>query len=85
MHEINGKETKIKFQEELEIYYLDITMKIDNVSFKFDIYRKKAYTNLSIPEESYHPIGQKLAALNSFCYRAMNYLADAVNMDAEIK
>ena len=66
---LGRKEPKIKFQEEIDgkgIKYLDLDIKIDNSGFRFDIYRKETYTDVIIPEESYHPIGHNMGALNFF-------------------
>ena len=56
--ELNNVEKTIKFQEEiggLEINFLDINIKIEDNKLKFDIYRKETYSDLIIPQESYHP------------------------------
>ena len=45
--------SKKKYVGWLEVNYLDINIKIDNGSFKFDIFWKKTYTDLIVPEESY--------------------------------
>ena len=57
--ELNNVEKTIKFQEEiggLEINFLDINIKIEDNKLKFDIYRKETYSDLIIPQESYHPV-----------------------------
>lgn len=88
VNEINGMEQKINFQEEVggkEINYLDLHITINNGMFKFDIFRKKTYSDLIIPNESYHPISHKMAALNSFCNRAVQYLKENESKNIEIK
>jgi Reverse transcriptase (RNA-dependent DNA polymerase) len=86
--QLNNIEKTIKFQEEiggLEINFLDINIKIEDNKLKFDIYRKGTYSDLIIPQESYHPVNYKMAALNSFCYRAINYLENEELKQKELK
>ena len=76
------------FQEEIggnQINYLDLNIKIKNGGFKYDIFRKKTYSDLIIPNESYHPVGYKMAALNSFCNRAVQYLEENEKKELEIQ
>ena len=86
--EINGREKGLIFQEEIggnRINYIDLDIKIEEGKYKYDIYRKKTYTDLIIPNESFHPIGHKFAALRSYCYRAINYLEDEESRTIELK
>ena len=86
--EINERENGLRFQEEMggsRINYLDLDITIEEGRFKYDIYRKKTYTDLIIPKESFHPIGHKIAALRSYCYRAINYLEDKERRTIELK
>ena len=53
--------------------------------YKRQIYRKETYSDLIIPQESYHPVNYKMAALNSFCYRAINYLENEELKQKELK
>ena len=86
--EINKINKEIKFQEEIggsEINFLDLNIKINNLKLEFNIYRKGTYTDLIIPADSYHPINHKMAALNSFCHRAVKYLEKEECKNIEIK
>ena len=46
-----------------------------------------SYTHLDVykRQESYHPVSHKMAALNSFCYRAINYFEDDSCKTEELK
>lgn len=86
--QINKINKGIKFQEEIggaEINFLDLNIKIKNLELEFNIYRKGTYTDLIIPADSYHPNNHKMAALNSFCYRAVKYLEKEECKNTEIK
>ena len=67
--------------------HLDVykRQKIECGVFKFDVLRKETYTDLIIPQESYHPVSHKMAPLNSFCYRAIKYLEDDSCKKEELK
>lgn len=86
---INSLNPKIKFTFEKEennsINFLDLTItKIDD-RLSFNIYRKKTFTDVTIPMDSQHPLSHKLAAYNSMIHRAFNIPLSNVDFSAELR
>ena len=80
IEELNKKEERIQFKEEIsikEITYLDLKIKIkDKKKLEYDIYRKNTYADIIIPSDSYHPGNYKMSAINAMCERALTCLED---------
>ena len=74
INEVNNKAKNLQFKEEIggkKINYLDLNIEIkNNEKLQFGILKKESYSDIIIPRESYHPYRYKMAAINSFCYRA---------------
>ena len=87
--EVNNKDKNLQFKEEIggkKINYLDLNIEIkDNEKLQFGIFRKESYSDIIIPRESYHPYRYKMAAINSFCYRAQKCLKETESKDRELK
>jgi hypothetical protein len=56
-----------------KLNYLDITIKIINNIFRFNIYRNPTTTDLIIPNEPCHPIEHKFAAIRYLRNRKDTY------------
>ena len=86
--EVNSIEPTIQFKEEIggkEICFLDLNLRItENNKIEFDIFRKSSYTDVIIPNDSFHPIGYKMAAINSMCYRAIKCLKNEKTLKKEV-
>lgn len=75
VEEINNMEETIKFKMEIgnqEINFLDLNIKMTKDNFIFDIYRKETFTDAIIPNDSYHPMQYKMAAISNYCHRVNN-------------
>ena len=87
--EVSSMDSNIQFKEEIgrrELNYLDLMIKImGGKEFMLDIFRKGVYSDLIIPNDSYHPYKYKMAALNAFCFRMNTCLKDDVTKDNELK
>jgi hypothetical protein len=59
-----------------QLNFLDVTIKKDNNEIGFDIYRKPMTTDIIIPQESCHPIEQKLSAIRYLQNRNETYPTD---------
>ena len=69
-----------------EINFLDLNIRLTKEKKrKFDIYRKRTYTDVIIPNDSYHPIQYKMAAINNFCHRINSCIEDEENRKKEIE
>ena len=75
LNEFNQITPKLKFtiEEEIEskLSFLDITIQREQHRMKTNIYRKPTTTDSIIPNDSCHPIEQKIAA-NSYLYNRMH-------------
>lgn len=85
---LNSLNNRINFTCELEnngvLPFLDLKLTRINDSIDFNIYRKETTTDRCIPSNSYHSKRTKFAALNSFCYRAVNVPLSGENYEAEV-
>jgi hypothetical protein len=59
-----------------QLNFLDITIKKDNNWINFDIYRKPMTTDIIIPQESCHPMEQKLSAVRYLQTKNETYPTD---------
>ena len=78
---------KFTFEKEIDfcLPFLDIMVKRIENHVEFDIYRKSTSTDRCITSNSYHPKQTKFAALNSFCYRAIQIPLSEQNYKNEVK
>jgi hypothetical protein len=67
------------------INILDITIKRNVDKLDFDIYRKSTCTDLIIPQDSNHPIEQKLSAIRFLQNRNSTYLTNESSKQREQK
>ena len=86
---INNIHPKINFTLETEqdskINFLDLTItRVDN-KHSFSIYRKPTNTGLILDNLSFHPFSHKMAALNSYVYRALAIPMSVDSLASEIK
>lgn len=86
---INTLHPKIKFTFEREennsINFLDLTITKTGDRLSFNIYRKKTFTDVTIPSDSQHPLSHKLAAYNSMVHRAHSIPMSHDNFSKEIR
>ena len=87
--ELNKLEESIQFKMEFgnkEKNFLDLNIRITRENkLKLDIYRKRTYTDVIIPNDSYHPIQYKMAVKNIFCHRINSCIEDEENRKKEIE
>ena len=73
---MNGLNSKIKFTMELEcngcLNFLDLSVRKENNSLTYKVYRKPTTTDMVINAHSYHPETQKLAPFNAFIHRLLS-------------
>ena len=78
---INSIHPKIKFTLEMEnnssLNFLDITVRKVNNLFRFNIYRKRTATDITIHASSFHPFAQKMASFNSLVNRLLKIPLEA--------
>jgi hypothetical protein len=83
----NGATPTMQFTTEEEqndsINFLDITITRDRNHFTLDIYRKLTATDSIIPQDSYHPIEQKLSTIHYLQNRIATYPTDKQNKRKE--
>ena len=76
-HCFNSLNPNLKFTLEKEtgrrIHFLDLTIHREHNIFSIDIYRKPTFTDAIIPNDSCHPVEQKLAAIHFLYNRWDNY------------
>jgi hypothetical protein len=76
-HCFNSLNPNLKFTLEKEagrrIHFLDLTIHREHNKFSIDIYRKPIFTDAIIPNDSCHPVEQKLAAIHFLYNRLDNY------------
>lgn len=86
--EVNSVNPMVQFKEEIggkELCYLDLHIKITQSNkIEFDIFRKATYTDVIIPNDSFHPVGYKMSAINSMCYRAIKCLKNKETLKKEL-
>jgi len=70
-------------EEENKLNFLDILIIKTKDKISFDIYRKKTTSDIIIPNDSCHPIEQKLAAIRYFTNRINTYSLDNTEKQAE--
>lgn len=84
---LNGMNPRIRFTVETEsngsIPFLDMNLTRLDDKITFNVYRKPTSTERCIPNTSYHSKNTKLAAFNSFCFRAINFPLSEVDFEIE--
>lgn len=85
---LNNLHHKIQFTKETEqnnsINFLDLTIKNDNGTHKFEIYRKPTTTDTIINNNSCHPNSHKSAFFKSMVNRIVNLPLDTTAIQKEI-
>ena len=72
-------------QEEINnsINFLDVTISADENKISFNVYRKPTATDIIIPNYSFHPPEQKLAAIRYMVNRLSTYPINETNKRKE--
>ena len=73
------------FKNKREWYNTSVYLKNEQTQLKIRSIMKESYSDIIIPRESYHPYRYKMAAINSFCYRAQKCLKETESKDRELK
>jgi len=73
----------LKQDEENKLNFVDILIIKTKDKISFDIYRKRTTSDIIIPNDSCHPIEQKLAAIRYFTNRINTYSLDNTEKQAE--
>jgi hypothetical protein len=70
-------------EKDKKLNFLDITISKEQNIFSVDIFRKPTTTDVIIPNDSYHPIERKLAAIRYFYKRMTTYILSPDNLQKE--
>jgi len=71
-------------EQDRKINFLDLTITRGASELTFEIFRKPTATDTIIPNDSYHPLGQKLADIRYFANRIHIYNLNHLQKQKEI-